>query len=197
MYFHSSPPSILLSTRPVKGVADLKGLKIRAMNPGSQVMSEFGAIPVAMPITDVYDALSKGMLNAVTSPYTAMLQFKLADVMKYAVEYRGSMMVGIAVVAINKDKWKSIPPDLQKVIEQVNAEWAVKHADVWYKYETEAKDYSIKKGVQISALPPAENEKWMAKAEPVMTKYLSNAKQKNVPGDEMIKFVREELKKLK
>lgn len=197
MYFHSSPPSILLSSKPVKSVADLKGLKVRAMNPGAQVMSEFGAIPVALPITDAYDAVSKGMLHAVTSPYTAMIQFKLAEVMKYATEYKGSMMVGIAVIAMNKDKWTALPSDVQKTIEQINTEWAIKHAEMWYKYENGAKDYSIKKGVQAITLSAEENAKWMAKAKVVADRYVTNMKQKNLPGGEMLKFVGEELKKAK
>jgi TRAP-type C4-dicarboxylate transport system substrate-binding protein len=195
MYFHSSPPSILLSSRPVKTLADLKGLKVRAMNPGAQIMAEFGAVPVALPITDAYDAVSKGMLNAVTSPYTAMIQFRLDEVMNYAMEYRGSMMVGIAVVAMNKDKWNAIPPDLQKIIKQVNGEWAVKHADMWYKYENDAKEACIKKGVEVTKLSAEENAKWIAKASVITDKYIANMTQKNLPGEEMLKFVSEELQK--
>lgn len=195
MYFHSSPPSILLSAKPVKTLADLKGLKIRAINPGAQVMSSFGAVPVALPITEAYDAVSKGMLQAVTAPYTAMKQFRLAEVMKYAVEYRGSAMVGVAVIAMNKDKWNSIPADLQKTIEQVNSEWAIKHAEMWNKMEQDGKDLAIKNGVKISKLSVEENAKWLAKASVLSDKYRSDMKQKNLPGAEVLKFVNEELKR--
>jgi TRAP-type transport system periplasmic protein len=194
LYFHSSPPPILLARKPVNGLADLKGMKIRTMGQNAKIMAQFGAAAVGMPMPEVYDALSKGIVDGITNPYTAMKEYKLIDVTKYALEYKGPSFLGLAVVAMNKNKWNSIPPDSQKIIEAVSREWLVKHGAAWDNLEKEAKDYAISKGAKIAKLSAEENAKWASTAETVFQEMVAATKQKNLPGDEVVKFAKDTLK---
>jgi TRAP-type C4-dicarboxylate transport system substrate-binding protein len=178
----------------VNGLEDLRGMKIRTQGPNARIMSQFGVIPVGMPVMEVYDALSKGMVDGITTTYAAMKMWSLGDLIKYAIEYRGSSFVALAVVAMNKDKWNAIPPDLQKIIEDINKEWVKKHTNVQEMAEKVGKDYVISKGVQVSRLSSEENAKWTVKANVLFDEYVANMKQKNLPGDEAVRFVRDIVK---
>jgi len=53
------------SKRDVRGVADLKGLKLRAPTGAvSKIMEHFGAAPVNLPGSEVYTALERGVIDA-------------------------------------------------------------------------------------------------------------------------------------
>ena len=43
---------------------------------------------------------------------------------------------------MNKAKWNSIPPEQQKIIEQINQEWIEKHGKLWDQWDKDAKEFS-------------------------------------------------------
>ena len=63
---HTTDPYFLLTTKKqVKTLEDIKGLKIRAIGgPGTDHMKALGAVPIAIPMPDVYQALDKGVVDA-------------------------------------------------------------------------------------------------------------------------------------
>ena len=63
MYFHGQPPGILHTKKPVNKLEDLKGMKIRTFGSNAEFMKLLGGIPVAMPMGDAYDAISKGVAD--------------------------------------------------------------------------------------------------------------------------------------
>lgn len=96
---------------------------------------------------------------------------------------------------MNKQKWDSIPPDAQKIIEQVNAEWIEKTGKVWDEIDAAGKAFAIRKGAKITALSKAEGERWQEAVRPVLDDYVKMAKGKGLPGDEVLKFALDYLKK--
>jgi len=99
-------------------------------------------------------------------------------------------------VVMNKDKWKSLPPDVQKVIETVNVEWIEKTGKVWDEIDKEGREFTLSRDNQIIALSKEEDEKWAKQVRPILDEYVANMKAKNLPGEEALKFYLEELKKL-
>jgi TRAP-type C4-dicarboxylate transport system substrate-binding protein len=71
MYVHA-PGQIFTREKPIKTLADLKGMKIRATNPSVQEsLKLLGASPVAIPVPDVYNALERGVVDSMRSSNTA------------------------------------------------------------------------------------------------------------------------------
>jgi TRAP-type C4-dicarboxylate transport system substrate-binding protein len=181
--------------KPVTKVEDLKGMKIRCMEGNAYIVRSFGGVPVAMPQPEIYDALSKGILDGVTSSYMTAKSFKTIEVLKYSTEIEGAAFSALGIVAMNKNKWNSISPEHQKVIEQINQEWLEKDGMLEDKLEKEGKEYAISKGIKVTKLSPEDQAKWDAVARTLYDQYLAKTKQKNLPGDELVKYVRERLKK--
>ena len=107
--------------KPVKSVADMRGLKMRA--PTRQVtklMGALGAIPVGMPLPGIPDALSKGTINGAVIPWEVVPAVKVHELTKFHAEFDpagGSLYSTTFVMAMNKAKYNSLPPDLKKIID--------------------------------------------------------------------------------
>jgi TRAP-type transport system periplasmic protein len=195
MYFHCTTDAMLHTVKKqVLKLDDVKGLKIRTMDSNAKIMSSLGAAPVGMPQGEVYDALSKGVLDGAIAVYSGLKTWKTADILRYTTELSGSAYTAVFAVAMNKDKWNGIAPADQKTIEQLNQEWAGKQAALWDTLEKEGKEYAISRGIKVVKLPPEEQAKWNAKAQPLYDEYLKRTKDANLPGDELVKFVRDGLK---
>jgi TRAP-type transport system periplasmic protein len=196
MYFHGHGPGILHTrTKPVNKLEDIKGMKIRTSGTTAQLMGLLGAVPVAMPMQEAYDAISKGVADGLMAPYEPLIGWKLAEVIKYSTETHGVGYTATFVVSMNKDKWNSIPPEQQKIIEQINQEWIERHGKLWDQWDKEAKDLSLKRGNKVITLSAQENARWHEKAEPLFVDYVKKTKDKGLPGDEVLQFARDYLKK--
>jgi TRAP-type C4-dicarboxylate transport system substrate-binding protein len=98
---------------------------------------------------------------------------------------------------MNKDKWNSLPPDVQKVIDEMSREYIDKYAAMWDDIEKSGKNYMLKRGDRISSLSKAEEARWVQKAQPLFDDYVNRMKEKGLPGAEALKFVRDYLKPYK
>ena len=75
----------LLTTKPVKTVADLKGMKIRVPNNTIQVkgFEVLGATPTPMALGEVYTSLQQGTINGLENPLPVLYNGKFHEVAKY------------------------------------------------------------------------------------------------------------------
>jgi TRAP-type C4-dicarboxylate transport system substrate-binding protein len=124
----------------------------------------------------------------------ALWGFKWGEVVNYTtLSYPTGYSTGMFIV-MNKGKWNSLPPDIQKVFDEVNAEWIEKQGNVWDEIEKEGKDFILKKGNKIISLSKEEEAKWTAAVKPLLDEYVKNMKAKGLPGDEALKFCLDYLK---
>ena len=80
----SSDVYVLLTTKPVHGADDLKGLRLRSGGaPYSRWAEHFGATPVNLPVGDTFEAMSQGTIDGTMASIVDMLSFRLVDVAKY------------------------------------------------------------------------------------------------------------------
>jgi TRAP-type C4-dicarboxylate transport system substrate-binding protein len=115
------PGVIHTAEKPVHNVGDMRGLKVRA--PTRQVtklVGSLGATPVGMPLPQIPDALSKGTINGCVIPWEVVPSVKVHELTKYHAEFDpagGSLYTTTFVMAMNKAKYSSLPPDLKKIID--------------------------------------------------------------------------------
>jgi len=144
--------------RPIKTLADLKGLKIR-MQPNETHLASFralGANPVAMDVKELYSALQQGVVDGQENPYSIILANRYFEVQKY-VSDTGHFFDYINIVA-NKRQFEAMKPEFQKAIRQAMA------AAVQYqrKLAREGGDAALaelqKHGMQFDSVTPALRE---------------------------------------
>ena len=105
----------------IKSPADLKGMKVRG--PTRQVtklLAALGATPVGMPLPQIPDALSKGTIEGCVIPWEVVPSVKVHELTKFHTEFPATgpaLYTTTFVMAMNKAKYESLPPDLKKVID--------------------------------------------------------------------------------
>jgi tripartite ATP-independent transporter DctP family solute receptor len=107
---------LLIRNKAVNGLADVKGLKVRVIENPLYVATwrAVAANPVPMAWPEVYTGLQQGTIDAVDTNPIGMRDAKLYEVAKnLAVTHH---IFTALVLMMNLDKWKALPPDLQKAV---------------------------------------------------------------------------------
>lgn len=196
MYFHAHGPAFVNTRTPVSKLEELKGMKIRGTGTTAKVIAALGATPVAMPMGDTYDAISRGVAEGVVCPIEALKGWKLGEVIKSTTQAYGASYDMLFFVAMNKAKWNSLPPDVQKIIEQINEEWIVKHGKGWDEIDKDGEDFTLQRGNKVISLSKEEGDKWAKAVQPMFEEYVKEKKAKGLPAEEALKFCQDRLKQL-
>jgi TRAP-type C4-dicarboxylate transport system substrate-binding protein len=197
MYLFAHGPGILHTRKnPVNKLEDLKGLKIRSTGLGAKVVSALGGAPVAMPMLETYDSLSKGIVEGSLAPIESLEGYKWGEVIKYSTESYGSAYTSGMFVVMNKEKWNALPSDVQKVIEKINEEWVEKTGKLWDEMDKSGREFTLKLGNKILPLSSEENERWAKAVKPLTDEYVNLMKTKGLPGEDVLNFCLGRLKQL-
>jgi TRAP-type C4-dicarboxylate transport system substrate-binding protein len=196
MYFHGHGPGLLHTKKEVKDLQEFKGMKIRCTGLAAKIVGALGGTPVAMPMGETYDALSRGVVDGSMAPYEALKTFKWGEVVKFTTEDWGAAYSSGFFVVMNKDRWKAIPKDAQKIIEKINEEWIEKTGKMWDDIDKGGKEFTLSLGNKVISLSSEENEKWAKTVRPLLDEYVNDMKAKGLPGAEALKFYMDQLKKL-
>jgi TRAP-type C4-dicarboxylate transport system substrate-binding protein len=195
---------LLTANKQVKTLEDIKGLKIRALGgPQTNAMKALGAVPTLVPFPDVYLAMQKGVLDGTLTPIGACEIFNFHEVGKYMTH----VIIATAPFAIimNKDKWNSLPSDVQKAIDKEcgydTCRWLGKNysdavADAALK---EMEEYAARTGHKLVdyTLPPDELARWQkVGGKPLWDTWVKRVSEKGLPGqavlDELLRLVKTE-----
>jgi len=195
MYLHAHGPGFLHTKKAVYKLEDVKGMKIRSTGLSAKVVSALGGIPVAMPMGETYDALSRGVAEGSMAPIESLEGWKWGEVVKFTTQSYGSAYSTGFFVVMNMEKWNALPPDIQKVIEKANGEWAEKTGKLWDEIDKSGREFSLKLGNKIISLPKEEDARWARAVKPILDEYTANMKGKGLPGGEALKFCLERLEK--
>ncbi len=195
LYMHAHGPGLLHSKKTVNKMEDLKGLKIRSYGFNARVAEMLGGVPVAMPQSDVYEALQKGVVDASLSPYEVLSGWKQAEVIKTTVECYGVGYTAGFFVFMNLDKWKSLPYDVQAVIDQVSEETIPKQGEAWDQLDKMGKAATLQRGNEVITLSKEENDRWARTVEPVIGMYIKDKKAKGLPAEDYVSGIKELIQK--
>ena len=194
MFLHGAAPGFIFTKNPAKSVADLKGLRIKANAENADIVKNLGASPVTMPVTETYDALSRGVVDGTLFPLEALQGFKIGEVVKTVIEdYPMSYMTSMYCI-MNKDKWNAISPADQKAIEKLNDEYNEKFGKKWVELDAKAMEFAKSKGVTFVKVSKEDEALTAQRMKPILDDYVKTTKAKGLPGDEALKFVQDYLK---
>lgn len=178
-FLHSASPmeSGIRSNRPIKTLADHKGLKTRVSGKGpGYVMQKLGVAPVSIVVGEVYQALQLGTLDAAELG-TPALDYSLGvhEVTKYNITPGWHQPASAYGTLINKKAWNNLPDDLKMLVKYA-AMANVVYMSSWSEYSNiEALKHFDKAGIKVYKL--SDNE--IAKMEPHSWAYLLMASKAN------------------
>ncbi len=195
LWMNTSPNSaIATSKKPIRKLEDLKGLIIRAPGIAGEVIKALGGTPAPTPMMEVYDAISKGVIDGETSNFETLIAFKFAEVVKYTTSVWQINNLYPFYLAMNKNSYKKLPPDIKPIFEKLVGEYKELYILMWNSINFKGKKFGLGKGVEFIDLPPSELPKWQKAVEPVIDNYVKRMISKGYSEKEVkgwIKFLRE------
>lgn len=154
-----SLPGIITREKPVKTLADLQGMRIRAPTELLSVLKHLGADPVNMPMGEVYSALAKGVLDGVIAPTDTFKAMHFAEVSRFYTMLevpRGAYPAR----AMGSRRWTKLSPEHQQVLREGIAIWEAALAIETRIALSQGIDLAIKEGVKIRPISPEEQQRF-------------------------------------
>jgi TRAP-type C4-dicarboxylate transport system substrate-binding protein len=186
LWMHSSTPNLIISKKPVRSLDDMKGVTLKAL----------GGTPSPVPLMETYDAMSKGVVDGVNTPFETLKNWKFAEVAKYVTTSWQVGNVYAFYVVMNKQKYDKLPPDVKKVLDKLCEEYEEKFARMWNQIDFDGKEFAAGKGVEFIDLAPDQVERWKGAAAPAIDAYVQSMVGAGYKEDEVrgwIKYLRERI----
>lgn len=189
--FHVQDPGYIhTNKRQIKGVEDIKGLKIRTpTRVTTKMFTALGATPVSMPMPSLPEALSKGVVDGYILTWESVPSVKLHELTRYHTETdRGQPALYTAVFAMvmNKKRYESLPPDLRKVIdEHSGVEFSASIGRAWDEAGPPARQMAIDRGNVLNMISGAELDAFKKVGGQVSRDWIEEMTAKGHPAQEM------------
>jgi TRAP-type transport system periplasmic protein len=127
LYVWSSSPSDFLwrkGVRAASSIAELKGRKIRVPTTGAaNLMKGLGAIPVAIPMPEVYTSMERGVIDGAYTNINVYDAFRLSHVSNEITKV-GALSFSFCLI-MNQESWNKLPPDVKGLFEKNAERWGV------------------------------------------------------------------------
>lgn len=182
LYLHAHGPGLLHTRTPVNTLADLNSMKIRSTGLSAKVVEALGGVPVAMPQGDTYESLQKGVVEGTFGPIEVLKGWRQAEVIKSTTDCHSVGYTTAMFVVMNRSKWDSLDPEIQKIFEETSSKWIDVHGNRWDQNDREGREYSLSLGNTIIPLPEAESHQWKARVQPIIDDYVNAATAKKLDG---------------
>ncbi|HEC70806.1 MAG TPA: TRAP transporter substrate-binding protein, partial [Roseobacter sp.] len=182
-------PGMLHTNKEVRSPDDMQGLKIRG---GSRLVNELleitGATPVGMPVPAIPEGLSKGVIDGTTIPWEVTSALKVPELVKNHTEFTGAALYDLTfVLAMNKDKYESLPDDLKKVIDDNSGlEFSIFAGGTQSDADGPARQAAVDMGNNIVTLNEEETQVWRDASQPIYDSWVAEMNDKGIDGQALI-----------
>jgi TRAP-type C4-dicarboxylate transport system substrate-binding protein len=181
------PLSIGTTRKPINRLEDFKGLVMR-FPPGLEPLAKtWGVSPISVAPGDLYVALQKGTVEGFMGGSEMLKAMRLAEYIKYITSV--SMAFGISYTAMNMKTWESLPPDVQKVFNDLT-EWA---QALQLKYteasEKESLDFAFSQGCKPIKIDQAEIDRIHQISMPVFEKMAADLEARGKPARKVLREI--------
>jgi TRAP-type C4-dicarboxylate transport system substrate-binding protein len=96
-------------------------------------------------------------------------------------------------IFMNKDKWNGLTPEQQKIIREINAEFALKHGQAWDEADKEGMAFFLEKGGKVIPQSEEESKRWADKTASVIDDYVKAVSKKGIDGQAVVDFIKANL----
>ena len=182
-------PGMIHSNKAVTTPADMEGLKIRG---GSRLVNSLlektGATPVGMPVPAVPEGLSKGVIDGTTIPWEVTAALKVPELVGNHTEFEGTALYTLTfVLAMNKDRYDSLPDDLRAVIDSKSGlEFSIFAGGTQADADGPARKLAVDRGNNIVTVSGSDLDAWKAAAQPIYDEWVADMDSKGIDGQALI-----------
>ena len=164
---------------PVKSIEDLRGKKISAPGILGQWLRGVGATPVDGALTTFYTDIQTGVSDGVVSLATGILPTKIYEVAPYITKVNMGVVFS-GGLAINKDTWAKLPPEVQVAMREAGAEYSRRHGEDLVQRHESAIARMVEVGktqnppVTVTPMTEADRRKWIDQLPALSQEWVKN-----------------------
>lgn len=190
-FFTDGGMSIHTGNKAVTGLADLKGIKLRASSKYiSKTAAILGANPIAMPPSQLAESISKGVIDGALGSWELLAPTKLNEITKFHTlvpEGRANIGATVLVVLMNKKKYESLSDDLKKVIDTHSGlPLSAKFAKVWDTKIDEGIKFAQAQKDTLSIITETDYAQMLKLSEPVRQEWVLQMDKRGKNGQQML-----------
>lgn len=188
--FAHTPGKIHTKGVAVESADDVQGLTLRAP---SKAMNGFfanlGAQAVGMPMPQIPEAISRGVIDGLTLPFESASALGVLDVAQNHTFFDGEhgLYTAMMVLAMNQDKYDSLSPELQEVIDNnAGIQEAQQIGHVMDEAEQAAIDDIAARGEgQMIHIAEADQDKWKTAADKTIQQWIDDMDEEGYDGQQL------------
>ena len=171
-----------------RSMDDLKGLRMRSPSAAQAKQLQYmGAVPIAAPITEVYQGVERGTMDGAMVPFTTILDFRLGEVAK-GITISGPIFGrSVFLIAMNRKKYDGLSPEARAAIDRLSGRsLSLKATDAYIKRAGEAVE-GVRGKIDVVTLSQAEQDRIRKTLRPIIDEWVKEMEPKGVPAREMLK----------
>jgi tripartite ATP-independent transporter DctP family solute receptor len=162
--------------KPVRNLADTKGMKIRVQLSDLWVdlVRAMGASPTPIPFSEIYTALKTGLVDAAENNYPSYESQKHFE--SAPIYSETQHVLYYEVLVFSKKTWDTLSKEEQNIIRDATKEAIPYYIDLWTKRQQASKDLTIKAGAKY--IDDVNRAEFVNAMKPVWDKYTSTPEMK-------------------
>jgi len=175
--------------KPPRTVADLKGMRVRALGGIGVAMKNLGAVPTTVPAPEVYTMISTGAVDGVTFPFTyAHAAYKVHEVSEW---FTSNMSLGSVTcpLVINTKAWSKLSQEHKDILWNARLVGYKEFRTVYKEADDKNLPMFRAKLEEIKLSEPDLAALRKAGGKPVWDQWISEAKDKGLPSKELFDLV--------
>lgn len=178
---------------PVAGVEDLRGKKIRTPSrTGAWLIEEWGADPVGMPLPDLPQALSKGVVEGALIPFEVMAPMRVEEMTTQSLEGAARFGTSVFLFAMNKERYGALPDDLRAIIDAHSGPAIAEQVGVtWDAREPPGKQAQIDSGGALVTLTADAQAEFDRRSAAVEERWIRSADENGLDGKALVDAAKE------
>ncbi len=169
--FYESGARSIYAHKPIRSVADAKGMKVR-VQPSDLMVSLIGAMGASatpMPFAEVYTGLKTGLLDAAENNYPSYEEAKHYE--SAAVYSETFHVMSPEVLVFSKKVWDTLTPEERAALRKAAKASVPYYTQLWEAKEKEAKAAVVKGGARIVPASEIDRKSFVDAEKPVWDKF--------------------------
>jgi TRAP-type C4-dicarboxylate transport system substrate-binding protein len=195
---HTRPNYTFLGRKPVRSLEDLKGQRIRVGGKTGELFREFGAVPTMMPAPEIYEALSKGILDQSYLAPASHYGYNIHEVSDYFTYKIGAGSGMLWALVANKDSWEALPEDIKEIHKKLAKELMLERLPREMENFINGTIFPAwkKKGIEFIEFSAEDRAKLIEKAKPMWNEWAAELEKQGLPGKETLSYILEKKKEI-
>ena len=170
-------------------VADLKGHKIAAAGPNLPWLQGTGVVGVQSTLNEAYTSMQTGVYEGWVMFTDASMSFKLNEVSKQYVDMDFGC-IGTPVITMNKDTWKELPPEVQKIILEAGRDYNEAIGRITFERQEAARNRMKESGLEVRTADAATKEAWAKSLPNIPKQRFDEINKANMPGEVVYAYIK-------